>query len=101
MSQSSMATTPSKKKKELFHRASRFVIVYSTPQGEDGAQQQQRDEKNIAAFSMFRFDFEEDEEVLYWQVFLELLLYSKYFTMLLAMKCRLLKASDVWGLGDY
>ncbi|PSR75942.1 hypothetical protein PHLCEN_2v8856 [Hermanssonia centrifuga] len=96
-----MATTPSKKKKELFHRASRFVIVYSTPQREDEAQQQQRDEQNIAAFSMFRFDFEEDEEVLYWQVTLGLLLYPQYFTTLLAMKCRLLKASDGWGLVDY
>ena len=44
---------PKAKKQELFHSKSRFILVHST-------------DLAVLAFSMFRFEDEEDEVVLYW-----------------------------------
>ncbi|KAH8102464.1 acyl-CoA N-acyltransferase [Cristinia sonorae] len=49
---SSLGWLPIKKKKELFHSQSRFIIVRD-------------DAADIVAFTMFRFDVEDDGDVLY------------------------------------
>ncbi|KAF8912729.1 acyl-CoA N-acyltransferase [Gymnopilus junonius] len=50
---SSFGWDPPRKKKELFHSFSRFVLVY------------QADSMNLLAFTMFRFEFDEDEDIVY------------------------------------
>ena len=52
---SSLGWDPKAKQKELFHSKSRFVLVQSTDLSIP-----------LLAFSMFRFDDEENEVVLYW-----------------------------------
>ena len=47
---------PKAKKKELFNPKSRFIIVHPTDPTT----------LSLLAFSMFRFEYEEDELVLYW-----------------------------------
>jgi hypothetical protein len=53
----SLGWDPKGKKKELFHSKSRFILVH--PTGDFST-------LPLLAFSMFRFDNEEDEVVLYW-----------------------------------
>lgn len=55
------AWNPSKKRSELFHRTSRFLVVY--PEGKDVT--------TLIAFAMFRFEQEDDadgrpQDVSYW-----------------------------------
>ncbi|KAF9499717.1 acyl-CoA N-acyltransferase [Pleurotus eryngii] len=47
-----MGWHPDKKKRELFHRLSRFILAYDN----DSA---------LVAYTMFRFEFEEDENLVY------------------------------------
>ncbi|KAI0375363.1 acyl-CoA N-acyltransferase [Pilatotrama ljubarskyi] len=54
---SSFGWNPKVKKKELFHRNARFILVSDPENGEDQAP--------IAAFSTFRFEREQREDVLY------------------------------------
>jgi N-alpha-acetyltransferase 40 len=61
---SSMGWDPPSKKQELFHRDSRFVLLRRS-QAEDGLEHL-HEELPILAYSMFRFDMEDDECVLYW-----------------------------------
>lgn len=61
---SSMGWDPPSKKQELFHRDSRFVIIRHT-QTQDLFDSSCA-EMPIIAYSMFRFDMEDDECVLYW-----------------------------------
>ena len=55
LNSSSLSWDPKVKKKELFHSNSRFILVHPTDLTIP-----------LLAFSMFRFDKEEDEVVLYW-----------------------------------
>jgi GNAT superfamily N-acetyltransferase len=59
-----MGWNPPLKKLELFHRDSRFVIM-RRPQAEDDPDSLCA-EVPIVAYSMFRFDMEDNECVLYW-----------------------------------
>lgn len=61
---SSMGWDPPSKKEELFHRDSRFVLLRRS-QVQDGADTL-CEEPSIVAYSMFRFEIEDDECVLYW-----------------------------------
>ena len=62
-----MGWDPPSKKKELFHRNSRFVLLRRS-QAQDGLEldQQLHEELPILAYSMFRFEMEVGECVLYW-----------------------------------
>jgi GNAT superfamily N-acetyltransferase len=60
-----MGWDPPSKKQELFHRDSRFVIV-RRPQAQDRSGSLCAEIIPIMAYSMFRFDMEDDECVLYW-----------------------------------
>uniref|UniRef100_A0A8H8CQQ5 N-alpha-acetyltransferase 40 n=1 Tax=Psilocybe cubensis TaxID=181762 RepID=A0A8H8CQQ5_PSICU len=53
---SSFGWDPDSKRKELFDKLSRFILVYKEGSTE------------LLAFVMFRFEFEVDEDVIYWQV---------------------------------
>lgn len=53
---SSFGWDPSSKRLELFDPASRFILVRSA------------DTDELVAYSMFRFDDEDDEDVIYWSV---------------------------------
>ncbi|KZV71288.1 acyl-CoA N-acyltransferase [Peniophora sp. CONT] len=55
MQSTSQPFNPTEKREELFHPDSRFIVYRS---GEDLS-------STLAAYSMFRFDFEEDELVVY------------------------------------
>ena len=63
-----MGWDPPSKKEELFHRDSRFVIVRQRPQAQDRPDPDSPSaaEIPVMAYSMFRFDVEDDECVLYW-----------------------------------
>lgn len=61
---SSMGWDPPSKKQELFNRDSRFVLLRRS-QAQDGLEHL-HEELPILAYSMFRFDMEDDECVLYW-----------------------------------
>jgi hypothetical protein len=71
-----MGWTPSKKRKELFGARSRFIIAQEPVEPEDVDQKfapEPQTTAPIAAFGMFMFDTEhdeegEDEEVIYWSV---------------------------------
>ena len=61
-----MGWDPPSKKKELFHRNSRFVLLRRS-QAQDGLELDQlHEELPILAYSMFRFEMEVGECVLYW-----------------------------------
>ncbi|KAF9453751.1 acyl-CoA N-acyltransferase [Macrolepiota fuliginosa MF-IS2] len=53
-SNSSFGWKPTKRKKEIFHQLSRFLVVYDS-----------EEENEIVAFCMFRFENEEGENVVY------------------------------------
>ncbi|KAL7285177.1 hypothetical protein PYCCODRAFT_1466974 [Trametes coccinea BRFM310] len=57
---SSFGWNPSKKKKELFHRSARYILVYA---GQLGPQDE--DTPAPAAFSTFRFERDQGEDLLY------------------------------------
>jgi hypothetical protein len=59
-----MGWDPPSKKQELFHPDSRFVLL-RRPQPQDNLDPL-CGELDIRAYSMFRFDMEDDECVLYW-----------------------------------
>jgi hypothetical protein len=50
---SSFGWDPAKKRKEIFHSLSRFILVYD--KGD-----------TLLAFVMFRFEHENDEDMVYW-----------------------------------
>lgn len=52
---SSFGWDPDAKRKELFHSLSRFILVYEV------------DTDELLAFTMFRFEVEEGEILIYWQ----------------------------------
>jgi len=53
-SNSSFGWKPTNRKKEIFHRVSRFLLIYDSEEGNE-----------IVAFCMFRFENEEGENVVY------------------------------------
>lgn len=53
---SSFGWDPQAKRKELFHSLARFILVT------------ENDQTDLAAFTSFRFEFEEGEDVIYWYV---------------------------------
>jgi hypothetical protein len=59
-----MGWDPPSKKQELFHRDSRFVLLRRSQA--QGGLEHLHEELPILAYSMFRFDMEGDECVLYW-----------------------------------
>jgi hypothetical protein len=71
-----MGWNPSKKRKELFHKCSRFILAQKPVESEDLDQKSAPEPQTtvpLAAFGMFRFDTEHDEEgedeaVIYWSV---------------------------------
>lgn len=63
-----MGWDPPSKKEELFDRDSRFILLRRS-QEQDGADPFCGD-LSIMAYSMFRFEIEEDECVLYWYLWL-------------------------------
>jgi hypothetical protein len=60
-----MGWDPPSKKRELFHRDSRFVLLRRPRQTRDDPEPVS-EEQPIVAYSMFRFDTEDDECALYW-----------------------------------
>lgn len=54
------------KQRELFHLDSRFIILSALPTKSDPGGQEAQDAGHIIGFSMFRFDYEEGEKLLYW-----------------------------------
>jgi hypothetical protein len=76
-----MGWDPPSKKQELFHRDSRFVLLRRS-QAQDGLERL-HEELPILAYSMFRFDMEDDECVLYWYGRLSMTSYSSWNTHLL------------------
>lgn len=79
---SSMGWDPPSKKQELFHRDSRFVLLRHS-QAKDGLEHLHEELVPILAYSMFRFDMEDDECVLYWYGRLSMTSYSSWGTHLL------------------
>lgn len=71
-----MGWDPPSKKQELFHRDSRFVLLRRS-QAQDGLEHL-HEELPILAYSMFRFDMEGDESVLYWYGRLSVSSYSSW-----------------------
>ena len=64
-----MGWDPPSKMEELFHRDSRFVIIRQRPQAAQDSPDTDLfadDDIPVMAYSMFRFDVEDDECVLYW-----------------------------------
>jgi GNAT superfamily N-acetyltransferase len=63
-----MGWDPPSKMEELFHCDSRFVIIRQRPQAQDRPDPDlpSAGEVPVMAYSMFRFDVEDDECVLYW-----------------------------------
>ncbi|KAH9175362.1 acyl-CoA N-acyltransferase [Lactarius sanguifluus] len=61
---SSMGWDPPSKKEELFHRNSRFILLRRSQVQDDDADPV-CGEPSIVAYSMFRFEMENDERVLY------------------------------------
>ena len=53
---SSFGWNPAKKKKEMFHKLGRFILVRS------------KDSTKVIAFTSFRFEEEEEFVVVYWSV---------------------------------
>ena len=49
------------KRSELFHADSRFIVVYREPDSED-----EKIQNELLGFAMFRFDFEQGENIIYW-----------------------------------
>jgi hypothetical protein len=78
---SSMGWDPPSKKQELFHRDSRFVLLRRS-QAQDSLEHL-HEELPILAYSMFRFDMEGDECVLYWYGRLSMSSHSSWGTHLL------------------
>lgn len=76
-----MGWDPPSKKLELFHSDSRFVLLRRS-QAQDGLEHL-HEELPILAYSMFRFDMEDDECVLYWYGRLSMSSYSSWGTHLL------------------
>jgi GNAT superfamily N-acetyltransferase len=76
-----MGWDPPSKKQELFHRDSRFVLLRRS-QAQDGLEHL-HEELPILAYSMFRFDMEGDECVLYWYGRLSMSSRSSWSTHLL------------------
>ena len=72
---SSMGWDPPSKKEELFHHDSRFVITRQRAQAQDGPDPDSPSAGEVPspvmAYSMFRFDVENDECVLYWYSWLD------------------------------
>lgn len=65
-----MGWVPNEKKEELFDAKSRFILVCSSDVKEDLGPDEppERNPDHIVAFSMFRFEYEEEESLLYWCV---------------------------------
>ncbi|EAU93039.2 hypothetical protein CC1G_06759 [Coprinopsis cinerea okayama7 len=55
---SSLGYDPPAKRDEIFHRLSRFILVYKSPLEEGEAQK-------LVAYSTFRFDREDEDNVVY------------------------------------
>ncbi|KAI0639762.1 acyl-CoA N-acyltransferase [Trametes polyzona] len=57
---SSFGWNPNEKRKELFHRHARFILVYGSSDAQEPTVP-----TSLAAFSMFRFEQDEGEDVIY------------------------------------
>lgn len=64
-SQSSMGWDVQEKQKELFHPEARFIILSAACAESDSIQPEEQEPRHIVGFSMFRFDYEEGEKLLY------------------------------------
>lgn len=65
-SKSSMGWHPNEKQQELFHTDSRFIILRLCVENSDSARGVSTEIDNIVGLSMFRFDYEDGEKLLYW-----------------------------------
>jgi hypothetical protein len=83
---SSFGWNPPHKKGELFDPLSRFILVYP-----------KNDKHSLVAFTAFRFEFEEDQNMLYWSLLLFRLV-SLSQASLPAMISRSPKRLSVMGL---
>lgn len=59
---SSFGWDPPEKKQELFHKDSRYIVMLSNVNTLQAAEPGLR----LAAFAHFRFEFDQDEELVYW-----------------------------------
>ncbi|GJE87583.1 GNAT family N-acetyltransferase [Phanerochaete sordida] len=64
-SRSSMGWDEDEKQKELFHTDSRFIVLSAVPAESDPPQPEEQEPEHVVGFSMFRFDYEEGEKLLY------------------------------------
>jgi hypothetical protein len=96
---SSMGWDPPSKKQELFHRDSRFVLLRrSQAQAQDGLEHL-HEELPILAYSMFRFDMEDDECVLYWYSRLSMPSYSWSTYLLCSYELQVAQSAQRGGMG--
>ncbi|KAM5533109.1 hypothetical protein V8D89_013252 [Ganoderma adspersum] len=58
---SSFGWDPPEKKKELFHESSRYILMLH----DDGTPQAEERDLRIVAFTHFRFEYDQDEELIY------------------------------------
>ncbi|PIL31606.1 hypothetical protein GSI_06308 [Ganoderma sinense ZZ0214-1] len=61
---SSFGWDPPEKKEELFHKNSRYILMLH----DDGSLRAEEPDTRIVAFTHFRFEFDQDEELVYWWV---------------------------------
>lgn len=99
-SKSSMGWHPSDKQIELFHSEARFIILSCTAEESDGdgaLPDGAEIAETIVGFSMFRFDYEEGEMLLYWSVACQPRCCFIVDVVLIATKYRLQKTRDDWA----
>lgn len=93
-----MGWNPPSKKQELFHPDSRFVLLRRS-QAQDGPEHL-HEELPILAYSMFRFEMEDDECVLYWYGRLSVTSYSSWVTYLLcSYELQVTQSAQRGGMG--
>ena len=67
--QSSFGWDPATKQKELFHNLSRFIVAYKQTSEKCHSGDQDRSASQcVAGFTMFRFEHEDEDDMVYWCV---------------------------------
>jgi hypothetical protein len=91
-----MGWDPSSKKEEIFHRDSRFVLLRRS-QAKDGLERL-HEKLPIVAYSMFRFEMEDDDCVLYWYFRLfQIPPKALFYCLAMSCRCQNLCNEVVWG----
>lgn len=81
------------KQNELFHKLSRFVIVYRSSGSTD-------EPGDVIGYVMFRFEEELDEEIIYWYEYIVLTRACRSYKIIVT-NCNFLNIHDVLVLGGF